>query len=144
MLPEEERQNLELALRYIELVGNPATKAEDLKAVLDESLVWREMPNMFAPSGRVSDYATALASFGKGREYLPKQTYTLRHAVASEDTVALEISWAGEVEKSIGPFPAGTWLGAQLAIFLRIRDGKIVSQTDYPCYEPIAGGEKTQ
>lgn len=140
MLSEEERRNLELALRYIELVGNPATEAEDLKAVLDESLVWREMPNLFAPSGRVSDYATALASFGKGREYLPKQTYTIRHALASEDTVALEISWAGEVAKSIGPFPAGTRLAAQLATFLRIRDGKIVSQTDYLCYEPIAGG----
>ena len=135
------RQNLELGLRYIELVGNPSTKPEDLKTVFDESLVWREMPNQFAPSGRVSDYATALASFGKGREYLPEQTYTLRHAIASEDTVALEISWAGEVAKSIGPFPAGTRLSAQLAIFLRFRDGKIVSQTDYPCYEPMAGSE---
>ena len=139
MLSTEEGQNLELAKRYLELVGNPSTEPEDLKAVLDESVVWREMPNLFAPSGRVSDYATALASFGKGWAYLPKQTYILRHAIASKDTVALEISWSGEVAKSIGPFSAGTRLSAQLAIFLRIRDGKIVSQTDYPCYEPVAG-----
>ena len=140
MLSEEERRNLELAKRYIELVSNPSTEPEDLKAVFDESLIWREMPNLFAPSGRVNDYATALASFGKGREYLPNQTYSLRQALASGDTVALEIGWAGEVAKSIGVFSAGTQLSAQLAIFLRIRDGKIMSQTDYPCYDPIAGG----
>jgi ketosteroid isomerase-like protein len=140
MLSEEENQNLELAKRYIELVSNPFTEPEALKSVLDQSLIWREMPNLFAPSGRVSDYPTALASFGKGREYLPKQTYTIGQAIASEDTVALEIRWAGEVVKSIGAFSAGSRLSAQIAIFLRIRDGKIVSQTDYPCYDPIADG----
>ncbi|HUQ34067.1 MAG TPA: nuclear transport factor 2 family protein [Pyrinomonadaceae bacterium] len=140
MLSEEERQNLELAKRYIELVSNPSTEPEDLKAVFDENIVWREMPNLFAPSGRVSDYATALASFGKGREYLPKQTYTLRQAIAGNDTVVLEIGWVGEVAKSIGPFPAGTQLRAQLATFLRFQNGKIVSQTDYLCYDPVASG----
>jgi ketosteroid isomerase-like protein len=140
MLSEEERQNLETARRYLELVGSPSTRPEDLKAVLDEGLVWREMPNLFAPRGRVSDYATALASFGKGREYLPVQTYTLRHAVADGDTVALELSWEGEVAQAIGPFPAGSRLSARLAIFLRFRAGKIVSQTDYPCYDPVNEG----
>jgi ketosteroid isomerase-like protein len=139
MLSDEEERNLELAGRYIEIVGNPSTGPEDLKAVLDEGLVWREMPNLFAPSGRVSDYATALASFGKGRQYLPEQTYTLRRAIAGGDSVALEVSWAGEVAKSIGPFAAGSRLSARIAIFLRFRDGKIVSQTDYPCYDPVAG-----
>ena len=140
MPSEEEQRNLELAGRYIGVVSNPSSTPEDLKAVLDESVVWREMPNLFAPSGRVSDYAAACASFGKGREYLPEQSYVIRHVVAGGDTVALELSWAGEVAKSIGPFPAGARLRAQVAIFLRMRGGKIVSQMDYICYEPIAGG----
>ena len=140
MPSDEERRTLELARRYIGLVGDPSSTPDDLKAVLDEGVVWREMPNLFAPAGRVSDYAAACASFGKGREYLPEQTYTVRSAVAGGDTVALELSWAGEVAKSIGPFPAGTRLSAQVAIFLRLRGGKVVSQTDYICYEPTAGG----
>jgi ketosteroid isomerase-like protein len=137
---ETEKQNLELVERYIRVVSDPLAVPEDLSAFLDESVVWREMPNLFAPSGRVSDYALARASFGKGREYLPEQTYVVRHAIASGDTVALELSWEGEVSKPIGPFPAGARLSAHIAIFLRLRDGKIVSQTDYICYEPIAGG----
>lgn len=138
MPSEEEERNLEVARQYIEVVGDPASTSEDLKAFLDQSVVWREMPNRFAPAGRESDLATACASFEKGRAYLPRQIYTIRRMVASRETVVLEISWTGEVLKTIGPFPAGTRLSAQLAIFLRFRDGKIISQTDYPCYDPVA------
>ena len=136
MSSEQKRLNLELAVRYIETVADPSATAEDLSAFLDEGIVWREMPNRFAPRGRSSDYATGLANFVKGREYLPRQTYTIRRAVADGDTVALEVGWAGEVAKAIGPFPAGARLSAEVAIFLRFRDGKIVGQTDYPCYAP--------
>ena len=137
MLSEEEQKNLHLARQYIELFNDRSTTIEDLKAYFDETIVWREMPNRFAPQGRTSDYPTILASWEKGREYLPEQTYTLRRATASGDVVALEISWQGRVAKALPPFPAGTQLSAQLAIFLCFRDGKIVSQTDYPCYDPI-------
>jgi hypothetical protein len=50
MLSEEERTNLRLTRRYIELFNHPATSIEDVKAYLDESIVWREMPNRFAPA----------------------------------------------------------------------------------------------
>ena len=140
MHSEEEGRNIEIAERYVELISNPSSTQDGLKAFLDERIIWREMPNSFAPSGRVSDYGAGLASFERGRVYLPEQTYTLRRAIASGDTVALEISWTGEVAKSIGPFLAGARLSAQIAIFLRFREGKIVSQTDYPCYDAVAEG----
>ena len=133
----EEERNLRLTKQYIELLNDPSTSVEDVKAFFDESIIWKEMPNLFAPAGRTSDYQTIIASWAKGRAYLPEQVYTLRQAIASGDTVALEISWLGRVTKSLPPFSAGTQLSAQVAIFLRLRDGKIVSQTDYPCYDPI-------
>lgn len=142
MPSEEEQQNLRLAQKYLELFNNPATTKEDVKAYLDEGIVWREMPNRFAPAGRTSDYTAMGASWEKGRGYLPEQTYTLRHMIASGETVALEISWLGKMKKALGPFAADTQLSAQIAIFLRFRDGKIVSQTDYPCYDPIVGTDE--
>jgi hypothetical protein len=141
MLSEEEQTNLRLATQYVELFNEPATSIEDVKAFWDESIVWREMPNRFAPAGRTSDLPMILASWAKGREYLPEQTYTLHHAMASGAWVALQISWQGRVAKDLPPFSAGTRLSAEIAIFLRFRDGRIVSQTDYPCYDPIAEEE---
>ena len=35
--------------------------------------------------------------------------------------------------------PAGARFGAQVASLLRLRGGKVVSQTDYICYELAAG-----
>ena len=35
--------------------------------------------------------------------------------------------------------PAGARFSAQVAIFLRLRGGKALSQTDHICYEPAAG-----
>lgn len=137
MPSEEEKRNLQLARQYIELVADPSSTLDDLRPLLDEQIVWREMPNRFAPTGRISDFSTAAASFQKGRELVPEQTYIIRHAIASGETVAMEISWTGLVGKEIGPFAAGTHLSAELATFLRFRDGKIVSQTDYLCYDPV-------
>jgi ketosteroid isomerase-like protein len=48
--------------------------------------------------------------------------------------VALEIEWQGALAKALGPFAAGTELRASVGIFLQLKDGKIVSQHDYPCY----------
>ncbi|HEX8651787.1 MAG TPA: nuclear transport factor 2 family protein [Pyrinomonadaceae bacterium] len=138
MLSEEEQTNLRLTEQYLDMFNHPSTTIEDVKAYLDESIVWREMPNRFAPLGRTGDLPTILTSWEKGREYVPEQTYTLRRAVACGDSVALEIGWKGRVTKALPPFSAGTELSARIAIFLRFRDGKIVSQTDYPCYDPIA------
>jgi ketosteroid isomerase-like protein len=143
MMSEEDKRNLELAARYIETIGNPSSTIEDLKPFFDESIVWREMPNRFAPEGRTNDYAGMQASFEKGRQFVTEQVYTLRSAVASGDTVALEIGWRAKMAKALPPFAAGDKLSAELASFIRLRDGKIVSQTDYPCYGPVvnsAGG----
>ena len=142
MLSEEEQTNLRLTDQYLDMFNHPSTTIEDVQAYLDESIVWREMPNRFAPLGRTGDLPTILASWAKGREYVPEQTYTLRRAVASGDSVALEIGWKGRVTKALPPFSAGTELSAWIAIFLRFRDGKIVSQTDYPCYDPIAEADE--
>lgn len=49
MLAEEEKQNLLLAKRYTKLVADPSSAIEDLKALFDEPIVRREMPNKFAP-----------------------------------------------------------------------------------------------
>jgi len=92
------------------------------------------MPNRFAPAGRTNDRAGAEASWRKGRDAVHDQRYIVNGAVASGDTVVLEITWHGTVAKALGPFAAGTAHSAELAMFLRFENGRIVSQTDYLCY----------
>jgi ketosteroid isomerase-like protein len=130
--------NAELARRYVALVENPASTFDEIRTLLHDDLLWREMPNRFAPTGRTNTLAGAAASWDRGREVVRDQQYEVRSVTASGDTVVLEVGWRGTIAKDLGPFAAGTRLAADLAMVMRFTDGKIVSQTDYPCYHPTA------
>ena len=136
-LQDESQSNLQAARLYVALVANPASTFEDIRTMLADDILWREMPNRFAPSGRTHTLAGMEESWQRGREVVADQVYDIRQAVASGDAVALEIGWHGTVLKDLGLFVAGTTLRADLGMFLQFAAGKIISQTDYPCYYPI-------
>lgn len=127
---------LDLARRYIEFFNNPAGTPEELGEFLSPDIVWQEMPNKFAPNGRVTRYDTMLQNFQLGQKVISPQVYVLDNMVAQGDTVAIQLSWQGTAVQALGPFPAGTKITAQIASFLKFQDGKLVSQVDYPCYPP--------
>lgn len=64
------------------------------------------------------------------------QRYEVLNALASGDQVALEVRWTGTLAVPLGSLPAGGQMHATLAMFLEFRDGKIVRQRNYDCYEP--------
>jgi ketosteroid isomerase-like protein len=51
--------------------------------------------------------------------------------------VALEVRWSGTLAVPVGSFPAGGEMRARFAVFLDFRDGKIVAQRNYDCFEPF-------
>jgi len=130
--------NIELAKRYVSLVEDQRSTFESVRALLHDDLVWREMPNRFAPDGRSNSLAGVAEAWKKGREAVVDQKYEIRSAIADGDTVVLELTWRGTMAKTLGPFAAGTRLRAEVATIMRFSQGKIISQTDYPCYHPIA------
>ena len=127
---------LDLAQRYIEFFNNPAGTPEELSEFLSPDIVWQEMPNKFAPNGRVTRYEAMLKNFQLGQKVINPQSYVLDNMVAQGDTVAIQISWKGTAVQALGPFQAGEQITAQIASFLKFQDGKLVSQVDYPCYPP--------
>ena len=134
---DQDTNYLRLIQRYIEFFNDPAATLEDLKSFYDEDVAWQEMPNRFAPSGRTLGYEGILAEWQRGREYLAQQTYTLRTAVVSGNNAAIEIDCVGTLAQPLAGLSAGTQISVRMAIFFRFHRGKIVSQTDYMCYDPI-------
>ena len=143
MATEQESKHRHLVEQYIGLLNSQTSTLEELESFLDGEIVWREMPNRFAPAGRTSGYEVILATWKKGREFLPHQEYTLRRVIVSGDTAALEIGWRGVLSKPLAGLTAGTELSGHVATFIQFRNGKIISQTDYPCYDPLPGGMLT-
>jgi len=67
---------------------------------------------------------------------MTSQKYEIRNELASGDKVALEIDWTGTLAVPFQTISTGGQMRAYFAAFLEFKDGKIVPQRNYDCYEP--------
>jgi ketosteroid isomerase-like protein len=51
--------------------------------------------------------------------------------------VVLEVRWTGTLAAPVSSIPAGGDMRARFAVFIELRDGKIVRQRNYDCFEPF-------
>jgi ketosteroid isomerase-like protein len=126
---------LAIALRYLALVEAMAPTSE-LESVLHPDIVHRRYPNRFDPNGLVADRVQMVAAAEKGRALITDQRYAVRNSVVQGATVMLEIDWSGALKIPLGPLAAGHTLRAACAMVLEIRDGKIIAQRNYDCFDP--------
>ena len=96
-----------------------------------------ELPNRLVPNGATRNLDAIREASRRGRQVLAAERYDVRNAVASGDRVALEVLWTGTLAVPIGTIPAGGEMRAHFAMFLEFRDGKIVRQRNYDCFEPF-------
>lgn len=127
---------LETVKRYLKAIEDGAIN-EALAAFYDPAVEHVEYPNRFTPQGARSDLAAMMEAAERGRKVLTSQTYEIRSAVADGDHVALEVLWTGVLAVPVGSILAGGEMRAHFAMFLDFRDGKIVSQRNYDCFEPF-------
>ena len=106
-----------------------------LLSLLHPDVVQREYPNRLNPLGTVNDRAAMIEAFRRGTQTLFSQKYDIQNAVAQGDTVALEVAWSGTLAVPVGARPPGDVLRASFAVFLEFRDGQIISQRNYDCFE---------
>lgn len=98
--------------------------------------VLEQLPNRIYPNGLRANVDQAATAFEKGRKIFARQTYEITHAVTTGETVALEVLWTGTLAIPFGTLPAGSQMRCHSAMFLDFRDGKIVAQRNYDCFEP--------
>jgi ketosteroid isomerase-like protein len=131
-----ERDNLERARRYLAAIegstghGRPGT-------FLARDICQIEYPNQFVPKGATRDLAAMAEAAERGRRVLQSQRYEVRTAVANGEEVALEVLWVGILAVAIGSLNIGDEMRANFAVFLTFRDGLIIRQRNYDCFEPF-------
>lgn len=131
----EPKANLARARKYLAAIERGATAAE-LNTFLAPDAVQEEFPNRLLPNGTVRD-RKALAEAGeRGKALLSEQRFEIRNAVASGDSVALELTWTGTLAVPFHAVPVGGQLRAHFAFFLEFRNGRIARMHNYDCFEP--------
>ena len=125
---------LRLARDYLESIG----KADELGGLrfFADDVIQVEFPNRLVPNGVTRDLAALREGAERGRKVMTAQRFEVVNAIASGEQVAVEAIWTGTLAVSMGSIPAGGQMRARFAIFLTFRDGKIVRQHNYDCFDP--------
>jgi ketosteroid isomerase-like protein len=127
--------NLELAKQYLSRLSAGAD-ADELESFFSRDFIQEEFPNRLIPNGATRDLTAMKAARARGKALLQAEHFELLNAVANGDHVALEVIWTGTVGAAAGPFTPGQQLRARFAVFMEFRDGRIVRQRNYDCFNP--------
>jgi ketosteroid isomerase-like protein len=133
---ERESRNRDTTLRYVQALSDAAT-GDALAQFLHPQIVFEVYPNLLRPNGARTDLAGMKAASDVGARTVRAQRYDVRNVVAEGDTVVLEVDWSCELAAPMGHLAEGHVLRAHFATFLSFRDGLIVAQRQYDCFEPF-------
>lgn len=96
-----------------------------------------EYPSLLRPAGHARDLEGILAGAELGRGMIRDQRYEVHTVIERGDRIAMQFTWRGTLATSLGGMPEGAQLVAHVAAFYEFRDGRIVRQSSYDCYEPL-------
>jgi ketosteroid isomerase-like protein len=131
MKPVTSLQKIERYLTSIE-AGNFANIAD----LFAPNAVIEQLPNRIYPNGIKAGVSGMAESFEKGRKLLRTQSYQIMNRVVDGDRVSIEVLWTGKLAMAFGSLSAGSEIRAHSAMFFEFKDGKIVVQRNYDCFEP--------
>ena len=125
----------EFAREYLAALENGET-GDALRRFFTDDAVQIEYPNRLNPKGQESDLDSLAMRSERGKQVLSSQRYIVQNTVETGDRVAVELDWIGVLAIPLAGLPAGGEMRAHFAIFLDFRDGKIVRQRNYDCFDP--------
>jgi len=123
--------------RYLEIVADLGSSADDLLAVLHPKLRLTELPNAISPRGAVRDRDATVAGFLAGKALLSAQSIAIGELLVSGDRVVVRATWRGTIANGGERLPAGSRLVAHVSAWLTVTDGLIREHDTYDCYESL-------
>ena len=107
-------------------------------ALIDEAMVQTELPNRLYAKGQVRSKAEMMRDLPKGRAVLREQAYPIETIFSAGERVAVETTWTGILNVPLGRLKPGDAMIAHICMVFTVRDGRIVAQRNYDCYEDFA------
>lgn len=129
------RRNAEIAREYLKAIELGAT-GDAMARFFDPDVVQEEFPNRLVPQGGRRGLAELLDGAERGQKVLSSQRYEIHSEMEIGDRVALEVTWLGTLKIPFQNLSPGAQMRARFALFLDFRDGRIVAQRNYDCFDP--------
>jgi ketosteroid isomerase-like protein len=117
-----------------------ALESDDPEASLAffaDDVIQFEFPNRLVPTGATRNLEALRAAARRGKAVIARQRFEVVNAMVNGHRVACEVRWVGVLAFPIGSLQPGEEMRARFAVFLEFRDGKIVQQRNYDCFDPF-------
>ena len=124
-------------LRLYTAISAGAT-GDELAAYFHPDAQQIEYPSVMRPQGHRRGLAEMRQGAEIGAKIISDQHYEVHTMVEDGDRVAVQFTWTATVTADLGAVRAGTALVSHVAAFYIFRDGLVLEQSSYDCYEPIA------
>ena len=96
-----------------------------------------EYPSLMRPAGHTRGLDGILAGAELAAGMVTDQRIEVRSVVDDGERLAAQVTWSATAAVDLGTVPAGTRLVAHVAAFYEFRDGLVLRQSSYDCYEPL-------
>ena len=136
--PASDVSNLEIARQYLKALEAGAT-GQALTEFFDPEATQREYPNQLSPQGGCQRLPSILEAAERAARTFIMQDYTILQELAIQNRVVLEVFWEGTLAVAWQSLAPGSTVRAHIAICLEFRNGKIMEQRNYSCFDPILG-----
>ena len=124
-------------LRQLYASISDGVTGERLAAFFHPSAEQVEHPSLLRPHGHRRSLAEILEGAELGASMIEDQHFDVHHVVEQDEHVAVELTWTATLAMDAGGIPAGTPLVAHVAAFYVFRDGLVLRQCSYDCYEQL-------
>jgi ketosteroid isomerase-like protein len=110
---------------------------DELAAFFHRDAEQVEYPSLMRPEGHRRHLAEMTAGAELGRQLIESQGYDVHTVIEDGDEVAVQLTWTATTALEVGGLAAGSRLVAHVAAFYVFRDGLVLRQSSYDCYEPL-------
>ena len=94
---------------------------------------WREYPTSLFPQGRSGGRREIFEAISLSEGALSDESIEIISSITSGNAVALESIWRATTAVDMPTTSKGTKIEARMAMFLRVKNGKIISSHEYIC-----------
>lgn len=129
-----QKENEQIVLNFLKALENRKSSIE-LSDFYHEEIQQIEYPNLLLKSKTIRTLKEIIAASEKGLMVITREHYEVLSLYSYEDMVIIEALWEGTLALPIGYLNVGDKMIAHFAQFFQLKDGKIIKQRNYDCFE---------
>lgn len=125
-----------IALQFVHTLQN-RTSADELLPFYHPDIEQIEFPNAITRTTAIRNLDDLKVASERGQQVLQKEEYEVTKSYVLDNTVIIEAIWTGTLAIPIGSIPVGGQMKANFAQFYDFKDGLIIRQRNYDCFQPF-------